>query len=199
MNPTSASQKWGRLASSRRVSGVLTLIAILSLGACASPPRTVARPDPEPAPPPPSTEVYFYPAKGQSAEQQDSDRYECYLWARQQTGFDPSSPNLAPHQRLIIEPAPPSGQDTAAGAVTGAVIGAMLAPGGNSGEGAVVGAITGAMIGSASDAARQEQADQLQQQSDARHAQRVAQIEQQAQQYRRAMAACLQGHDYTVR
>jgi hypothetical protein len=34
--------------------------------------------------------VYFYPKKGQSPEQQDRDRYECYNWAKQQTGFDPS-------------------------------------------------------------------------------------------------------------
>ena len=31
---------------------------------------------------------YVYPAKGQSAEQQKKDEYECHQWAVKQTGFD---------------------------------------------------------------------------------------------------------------
>jgi len=52
--------------------------------------------------PPPANEVvedanipknlYVYPKQGQSAQQQDTDRYECYRWAVQQTGFDPTQP-----------------------------------------------------------------------------------------------------------
>ena len=41
-------------------------------------------------PPPPETNVYFYPVRGQSPEQQDRDKYECNTWAVQQSGFDPS-------------------------------------------------------------------------------------------------------------
>ena len=36
------------------------------------------------------TTVYAYPSQGQSAEQADRDRYECYQWAVDHTGFDPS-------------------------------------------------------------------------------------------------------------
>ena len=36
-------------------------------------------------------DVFVYPTHGQSAEQTSKDRYECYLWAVDQTGFDPSS------------------------------------------------------------------------------------------------------------
>ncbi|MCB1703638.1 MAG: hypothetical protein KDI17_02195 [Halioglobus sp.] len=36
-----------------------------------------------------TAEVFVYPGKGQSAEQQDRDRYECYRWAVAQTGYDP--------------------------------------------------------------------------------------------------------------
>jgi hypothetical protein len=147
----------------------------------------------------PSTEVYFYPAKGQSPVQQERDRYECYLWARAQTGFDPSSPSLAPHQRLIIEPAPPSGEGVAAGAAAGALIGAIVSHPRQSGEGALVGAITGAMIGAASESAAQAEADRAQAQVDRIEAERVAAVERQAERYRRAMAACLQGRGYTVR
>ena len=34
-------------------------------------------------------ELVIYPAKGQSQEQMDKDKYECYSWAKQQSGFDP--------------------------------------------------------------------------------------------------------------
>ena len=36
-----------------------------------------------------SGELFVYPSEGQSDEQRDKDRYECYLWASDQTGFDP--------------------------------------------------------------------------------------------------------------
>jgi len=36
-----------------------------------------------------SDNVFIYPRNGQSEEQQSTDRYECYVWSRDQTGFDP--------------------------------------------------------------------------------------------------------------
>jgi len=39
---------------------------------------------------PASSPLVLYPQKGQSAEQQANDRYECHRWATQQTGFDPT-------------------------------------------------------------------------------------------------------------
>src|SRR5689334_20474553 len=33
-----------------------------------------------------------YPAKGQSAEQQKKDEYDCHQWAVQKTGVDPTKP-----------------------------------------------------------------------------------------------------------
>jgi hypothetical protein len=39
---------------------------------------------------PASTTLYVYPKNGQSAEQQSKDRYECYRYAADQTGFDPT-------------------------------------------------------------------------------------------------------------
>ncbi|MHA6479789.1 hypothetical protein ACX1DW_20120 [Stutzerimonas sp. KH-1] len=41
-------------------------------------------------------DVIAYPAKGQSAEQQSRDRYECHSWAVSQSGFDPASARTAP-------------------------------------------------------------------------------------------------------
>ncbi len=64
--------------------------------------------------------VYAYPAKGQTAEQQSRDQNECMAWAKQQTGFDPTT-------------------DTAKGAGLGALIGAV----GGAAAGAAIGAATG--------------------------------------------------------
>jgi len=174
----------------------IVLGATLAVTACTS---TPAREASQPAVPPPSTQVYFYPAKGQSAAQQERDRYDCYRWAVKQTGFDPSAPQLAPHQRLEVVPMPPPGHDTAAGAVGGAVVGAVVAPRGKTAEGAAIGAVAGALIGAASDTARAEQAEQLQEREDRRAAERNLRLEQQAGRYRRAMAACLEGRGYTIR
>ena len=36
-------------------------------------------------------DVFVYPNRGQSTERTSKDRYECYLWAVDQTGFDPGA------------------------------------------------------------------------------------------------------------
>jgi hypothetical protein len=42
--------------------------------------------------PPVPDELFVYPKNGQSEAQQSTDRYECHVWARQQSGFDPTMP-----------------------------------------------------------------------------------------------------------
>ncbi len=36
-----------------------------------------------------STEFIIYPNKNQSNEQLEKDKFQCYTWAKGQTGFDP--------------------------------------------------------------------------------------------------------------
>ena len=54
---------------------------------------------------PPSDQLFTYPKNGQTAEQQDKDRYECHQWAVGQSGFDPTksdggvAPELAAAKR----------------------------------------------------------------------------------------------------
>ena len=48
------------------------------------------------APPAGAQEVFFYPSKGQSPEQLEKDKMECYSWAKGQTGFDPMTPAPTP-------------------------------------------------------------------------------------------------------
>lgn len=38
-----------------------------------------------------SGEIFVYPTQGQSDEQRDRDRYECYVWASEQSGYDPGA------------------------------------------------------------------------------------------------------------
>ena len=52
-------------------------ITVFSLFALAIPGKSV------------SQDVFIYPNEGQSAEQQDKDKYECYNWAKTNSGFDP--------------------------------------------------------------------------------------------------------------
>lgn len=37
----------------------------------------------------PDDDLYIYPARGQSEQQQADDRYECHTWAAKETGYDP--------------------------------------------------------------------------------------------------------------
>ena len=52
------------------------------------PPGTVATNAPDGA----SNDIFVYPMQSQSPDQQAKDRYDCYRWAADQTGFDPTKP-----------------------------------------------------------------------------------------------------------
>ena len=100
-----------------RLRFAMPLAAAILLAACVTPPpRTVVV-----ASPPPQR-VFVYPANGQTPEQTERDRYECHVWAVEQTGVDPSRAN-AGYERVVVQPANPPGASTAAGAIGGAIIG----------------------------------------------------------------------------
>jgi len=168
-----------------------TLLAVTLYG-CATPPPP--RPMPPPPPPMVNTTVYAYPLRGQSPEQLDRDRYECYLWAKGQTGFDPSAPNLPAQARVQVVGGPPPGTGTAVGAVTGAAIGAAISSPWQRGFGALAGALIGGAIGSSADAAQQARVQQAASMNSAEY----AAVAHQAADYRRALSACLEGRGYSV-
>jgi Glycine zipper 2TM domain len=165
------------------------LAVTVLLAACVTPPpRTYA----VPAPPP--QRVFVYPANGQSAEQTDRDRYECHVWAVEQTGVDPSRGDASAYERVIVQPANPPGAGTVAGAIGGAILGSLIAGPRDAGAGLIIGGATGAIVGSASDASAQAQARQTQAQIN----QSAAAGRARADSYRRAIGACLTGRGYTV-
>jgi len=141
------------------------------------------------------SDVIIYPAKGQSPEQQNRDRYDCHTWAVQQTGFDPTKPQTAQPAAPPPQQAPQGGvvRGAARGAAVGAVGGAIA---GDAGKGAAVGAATGGMIGGMKKRDQQAQAAQAQSQA---AAQQQAALSQQQAGYNRALGACLEGRGYTVK
>jgi len=83
------------------------LVSATLLTACATapasrPPAAVAA---APAPPAHLSRYYLYAQRGQSAEQQDRDRFECFNWASQQSGFDPSRAAAASSEARAIRAA----------------------------------------------------------------------------------------------
>jgi predicted lipid-binding transport protein (Tim44 family) len=139
--------------------------------------------------------VIAYPTRGQTQEQQNRDRYECHVWAVQQSGFDPTR-QVA---QAAPAPAPPPSAVTTSplrGAARGAAIGAVGgAIGGDAGKGAAIGAGTGALIGGIR---RREQIRQQQAYQQYAQTQQSGSSSAQLSTYNRAMQACLQGRGYTV-
>ncbi len=132
-------------------------------------------------------EPIVYPAKGQGTDQVEKDKYECYQWARQQTGFDPMK---AP---VVQTTAPQEKGGALRGAAGGAILGvAVGAIAGDAGKGAAIGAASGGIIGGARrHRSRQDQKQWAQQEH--------AGYEQQRGQYNRAWGACMEGREYTVK
>jgi hypothetical protein len=120
-----------------------------------------------------AAEMFVYPSKGQTKEQQEQDEFSCYKWAKEQTGFDPNQP-----MQQAAAP-PPQG-----GAVGGAI-------GGDAGKGAAI----GAGVGAAGGAMRRRHA--AEQQAAAQEKAKQA-YNADVGGYKRAFGACMTGRGYTV-
>jgi hypothetical protein len=144
------------------------------------------------------TQVYFYPKSGQTTQQQSRDHYECYNWAMDQTGFDPSASSIPNEQRVRVVPMPPPGHDTVVMSIAGAVLGALIAGPRHAVGGALIGGASGAAVGAASDISRQESARQMEEAYANHNQARDLHYERNALDFRRAMSSCLEGRGYSV-
>ena len=138
-------------------------------------------------------QVFIYPARGQSPQQEQFDKGQCYSWAVQQSGFDPANPQ-------VYTPPPPQAGAPQGGLFRGAAGGAAIgaaggAIGGNAGEGAAIGAAVGGLFGLMR-RARMEREQQEQQQS--YQAQQQGAMAQGHAAYNRAFSTCMTGRGYTV-
>ena len=132
-------------------------------------------------------QIFIYPKEGQDEEQQKKDKYECHMWAVEQTGFDPQAPVQTTTQSQGSE-----GQ-VARGAARGAALGAIGgAIAGDPGKGAAVGAAVGGTGGAMRRRSSQQQAQAQAQQQEAERQQQQANFD-------RAYKTCLEGRDYTVK
>jgi len=137
--------------------------------------------------------MFIYPSRGQSPQQEQFDKGQCYAWAVQQSGFDPANPQVYP------PPPPPPGapqgglfRGAAGGAALGAIGGAI---GGDAGKGAAIGAGVGALFGLMR---RARWAEEQQRQQQSYLAQQQSAMAQGHAGYDRAFAACMTGRGYTV-
>jgi len=144
-------------------------------------------------------DLVVYPAKGQSNEQTEKDKFECYGWAKGQSGFDPMKMPTA------SSPAPTKGDKSVAGGVVGggvlgglggAAIGAIA--GGKSGakKGVAIGGLSGGALGGMHSHSQNQQADQKREQWER---DQTAQYLQQRNTYNRNYAACMEGRGYSVK
>jgi len=126
-----------------------------------------------------ASNLFVYPQKGQSQQQQEKDEFACYQWAKKNTGVDPA--------RASSQPRSSGGNEAARGMVGGAVSGLVIGniAGGSGSKGAAAGAIFGGLGGAAKSSRRNSATQQQQSQS--------------LNTYNRAYAACLEGRGYTVK
>jgi len=144
-------------------------------------------------------EPVVFPAQGQSAEQKEQDKFACYSWAKEQTGFDPmqmptaSSPPPSEAKKSVGGSALKGG---VAGGAAGAIIGGIA--GGRKGarKGAAIGGLSGGALGGMRSSRQNQQVDQQRRQWEQ---QQANQYMQQRNTHNRAYSACLEGKGYTVK
>jgi len=133
-----------------------------------------------------AAQMFVFPEKGQTKDQQDLDQFNCYKWAKEQTGIDPNQQAAAPAPQ-----APEQGQamrGAAGGAAIGAIGGAIA---GDPGKGAAIGAAAGGGMGMM----RRRRAEMEYQQQ---VGQQAANRQAGQQEFNRAYSVCLEGKGYKV-
>ena len=142
-------------------------------------------------------EVIVYPAKGQSEEQMEQDKFQCYSWAKKETGFDPMElPTATSAPPKKEAPKGGAGRGAVAGAATGAIVGGIVKGKKGAGRGAVIGGGGGALLGGMRREKQRKQEEQARNQWERKQANAYM---QKRNTYNRAYGACLEGKGYTVK
>ncbi|MBT8366277.1 MAG: hypothetical protein KJP23_16385 [Deltaproteobacteria bacterium] len=141
-----------------------------------------------------SQDLMIYPAQGQSQDRMEKDKFECYSWAKRESGFDPmETPKATTPPPQTKEPTAGVGRGAVGGGLVGLGVGAIT---GKPGRGAAVGAASGGVIGGVRRNRQRNQAQQQQKQWEQQQAQIYM---QNRNMYNRAYSACLEGRGYTVK
>jgi len=139
-------------------------------------------------------DLMIFPNKGQSNAQLEQDKFACYQWAKEQSGFDPMAAPTATTPPPATE-APQGGvvKGAAKGALVGVAVGAIA---GDAGKGAAIGAAAGGLGGGMRKRSQEASQEQSQQNWANDQAQQYA---ANRDKYNRAYSACLEGKGYTVK
>ncbi len=144
-------------------------------------------------------DLYIYPARQQSADLLERDRYECYVWGSGESGFDPAAEDTRPEARVVrvaVDRNPNQGA-TIAGTIIGAIAGAAIDH--KHGAGIAVGAGVGTIVGASIENQGQRKVEAEARQTADEIAASSADNTTRMANYRRAFSACLEGRGYVVR
>jgi hypothetical protein len=136
----------------------------------------------------------IYPKKGQGPQKIEKDKFECYTWAKNETGFDPLNPP-GPTTPPPVKTKSKVGVLTGAagGAVVGLATGSLMS---EAAKGAAIGAASGALLGGVVKSKHQTKEERKQQQWEQDQA---AILQEKRNGYNRAFGACMEARDYTVK
>ena len=138
-----------------------------------------------------------YPAKGQSQDQTERDKFECYNWAKQESGFDPMKTPTASSPRPVREKETwGAGKGALGGGLVGAGVGGIAGGGRGALIGGALGAGGGAAVGGMNRSSQRKREDQRQRDWEQ---QEVSKYRAGRSAYNRAYAACLEGRGYSVK
>ena len=140
--------------------------------------------------------IIVYPAKGQTAQQQEIDEYDCLVWGADQAGVtgksmkEPKAAGQAAAAHVDTAATGAAVKGAAKGAAVGAIFGSIS---GNAGSGAAYGAAGGALAGRA--AKREAKANAAAQAEQKAAAENKAKIDA----VKKGMSVCLESKGYTVK
>ena len=133
---------------------------------------------------------YIMPSNGQDTTTMQKDESDCFLWAKEQSGYDPLNPPEITAATVDTSPDGAAIRGAARGAAAGAAIGSIS---GNAGDGAAYGAIAGGL--------RNRRAKKVhdQQQQMANEQGAEAKKAELLEDYKKAYSLCLESKGYSLK
>jgi hypothetical protein len=138
-----------------------------------------------------------YPAKGQSEDQMEKDKYQCYSWAKNQTGFDPmKTPTTTSAPPAKEKEVWGAGKTGVAGGATGAIVGGAAKGKKGAVRGGLIGAAGGALIGGVRSSNQRNREAQKRKDWERKETNNYVRARSE---YNRAFGACMEGRGYSVK
>ncbi len=138
-----------------------------------------------------------YPAKGQSEDQMEKDKYQCYSWAKNQTGFDPmKTPTTTSAPPAKEKEVWGAGKTGVAGGATGAIVGGAAKGKKGAIRGGLIGAAGGALIGGVRSSNQRNREAQKRKDWERKETNNYVRARSE---YNRAFGACMEGRGYSVK